>query len=231
MEEILGKLEKLQIWAYKDDAFSKLAIPTPFKVLINPESYSLNNTVEYNTDAAQGNNGTTARYTRHSPEEFSCELWFDNTGILDGLPRPDVYLETEALKKFLLDIESDMHDMRHFKAIWGKMIFKGRVTALLIEYKLFKPDGTPIRAMAKVTFKGSFDDVLRLALSNLLSPDLTHSRQVKAGDTLPNMCYEIYGSPRYCIQVAKVNKLTNYRKLEPGRQLFFPPFDKQEKAQ
>jgi len=228
--DILGKLEKLKILAFKDNAFTKPAIPPTFPVFINPESYALNYTIEYNTDAAQGNNGTTARYTRHSPEEFSCELWFDNTGILDGIPRPDVYIETEAFKKFLLDIESETHEPRHFMVIWGKMIFKGRVTALQIDYKLFKPDGTPIRAMAKVTFKGSFDDVLRLALSNLLSPDLTHLRQVKSGDTLPNLCYEIYGSPRYCIQVAKVNRLTNYRKLEPGRQLYFPPFDKKEKA-
>jgi nucleoid-associated protein YgaU len=228
--DILGKLEKLKLLAFKDNAFTKPAIPPAFPVLINPESYALNYTVEYNTDAAQGNNGTTARYTRHSPEEFSCDLWFDNTGILDGIPRPDVYLETEAFKKFLLDIESETHEPRHFMVIWGKMIFKGRVTGLQMEYKLFKPDGTPIRAMAKVTFKGSFDDVLRLALANLFSPDLTHRRQVKAGDTLANLCYEMYGSPRYTPQIAKVNRLANYRHLVPGTELFFPPFDKKEPA-
>lgn len=228
--DILGKLEKLKILAFKDDAFSKPAIPPTFPVLINPESYALNYTVEYNTDSGQGNNGTTARYTRHSPEEFSCELWFDNTGILDGIPRPDVYAETDAFKKFLLDIESDIHEPRHFMVIWGKMMFKGRVTGLQMEYKLFKPDGTPIRAMAKVTFKGSFSDIQRLALANLLSPDLTHRKQVKAGDTLANMCHELYGSPRYAPQIARINNLTNYRQLEPGRVLFFPPFDKKESA-
>jgi LysM repeat protein len=224
--DILGKLEKLKILAFKDSAFTKPAIPPTFPVLVNPESYALNYTIEYNTEAAQGNNGTTARYTRHSPEEFSCDLWFDNTGILDGIPRPDVYLETEAFKKFLLDIESETHEPRHFMVIWGKMIFKGRVTGLNIEYKLFKSDGTPIRAMAKVTFKGSFDDVLRLALANLLSPDLTHQVVVKAGDTLSNLCYERYGSPRYAPQIARVNRLTNYRNLQTGQALFFPPFDK-----
>jgi len=228
--DILGKLEKLKILAFKDSAFTKPALPPTFPVFINPESYALNYTIEYNTDTAQGNNGTTARYTRHSPEEFSCELWFDNTGILDGIPRPDIYVETEAFKKFLLDIESETHEPRHFMVIWGKMIFKGRVTGLQIEYKLFKADGTPIRAMAKVTFKGSFDDVLRLAMANLLSPDLTHLRRVKAGDTLANLCYEIYGSPRYYIPVARVNKLLNFRKLEVGQELFFPPFDKKTKA-
>jgi hypothetical protein len=228
--DILGKLEKLKILAFKDDAHTKPAPLPAFPVLVNPETYALNYSIEYNTDAAQGNDGTTARYTRHAPEEFSCELWFDNTGILDGIPRPDVYVETEAFKKFLIGIQSETHEPHHFIIIWGKMIFKGRLTALQMEYKLFKPDGTPIRAMAKVTFKGSFDDVLRLAMANLLSPDLTHLRVVKAGDTLPNLCYEIYGSPRYCPQVAKVNQLTNYRKLVPGQSLYFPPFDKKARA-
>lgn len=228
--DFLGKLEKMKIFAFTDNTYTKPAVPPLFPVLVNPESYNLDYTIEYNTDAAQGNDGTTARYTRHAPEQFTCDLVLDNTGIIDGLPRPDVHLETEALKKFLIDINGDTHEPNFFLIQWGSMIFKGRITALQIQYKLFKPDGTPIRAIAKATFKGSFDDLLRMALANLLSPDLTHVRQVKAGDTLPNLCNEIYGSPRYCNEVARVNDLTNYRRLVPGQELFFPPFDKQAKA-
>ena len=226
----LGKLEKMKILAFKDDAFTKPAIPPSFPVFVNPESYSLDYSVEYNTDTAQGNNGTSARYTKTNPEEFKCELWFDNTGILDGIPRPSVQKETEDFKNFLLDIESDTHDLRHFQVVWGTMLFKGRVTALQMEYKLFKPDGTPIRAKASVTFKGSFDDVLRLAKANLLSPDLTHVRVVKSGDTLPNLCKELYGSSRHCIDIARINGLANFRRLAVGQELIFPPFDKKETA-
>lgn len=222
----LGKLEKMKILAFKDDAYTKPAQPPAFPVFVNPESYSLEYSIEYNTDAAQGNDGTTALYTRHAPEEFSCELWFDNTGLLDGNPRPDVHQETEALKKFLFDLDSDTHEPSHFLVNWGKMIFKGRVKGLQIEYKLFKPDGTPIRAMATVSFVGSFDDLLRLAKSNLLSPDLTHVRTVIAGDTLPNLCEEMYGSTKYTTAIARVNNLTNFRQLKAGVELVFPPFDK-----
>ncbi len=224
--DFLGKLEKMKILAFKDSDYTIPAVPPTFPVLVNPETYSLDYAIEYNTDAAQSNNGTEARYTRHSPEQFTCDLWFDNTGILDGVPRPDVYVETEQLKKFLLDIESDVHGPRHFMIIWGKMIFKGRLTALQMQHKLFKSDGTPIRTMAKVTFIGSFSDVLRLAIANLFSPDLTHLRSVKAGDTLYNLCNDIYGSAKYTTQVARINGLTNFRKIVPGTELFFPPFDK-----
>lgn len=224
--DILGKLEKMKILAFKDVDFTKPAAPATWPVLVNPESYAMDYRIEYNTDTATGNDGTVAKYTRHDPEEFSCDLWFDNTGILDELPRPDIYVEMDQFRRFLLDIESETHEPRHFMIIWGKMIFKGRVTGLQIQYKLFKPDGTPIRAMATVSFKGSMSDVLRLATANLLSPDLTHKRTVKAGDTLPNLCEEIYGSPDYVTQIARINNLAGYRQLTTGAELYFPPFAK-----
>ncbi len=224
--DIIGQLEKMKILAFKDGTFTKPVVPPAFPVYVNPESYALDYSIEYNTDAAQGNNGTEARYTRHSPEQFSCDLWFDNTGILEGKPRDDVYKETEDFKKFLLDLESETHEPRHFMIIWGKMLFKGRLTGLQMSYKLFKSDGTPIRAVAKVTFKGSFDDLLRLAMANLMSPDLTHVRQVKAGDTLPNLCFDMYGSTRYVNEIARINGLSSFRRIKPGTTLVFPPFDK-----
>ncbi len=224
--DILGKLEKMKILAFKDNAFSKPASPAFWPVLVNPESYAMDYKIEYNTDSAPGNDGTSAKYTRHDPEEFSCDLWFDNTGILDDTPRPDIYSEMDKFRKFLLDIEDDTHEPRHFMIIWGKMIFKGRITGLQIQYKLFKSDGTPIRAMVTVSFKGSFDDLLRLAKANLLSPDLTHKRVVRAGDTLPNLCEEIYGSTAYVTQIARVNNLAKFRQIPAGTELYFPPFAK-----
>jgi hypothetical protein len=224
--DFLGKLEKMKILAFKDNAFTKSATPPFWPVLVNPESYAMDYSIQYNTDSAQGNNGTTARYTRHDPEEISFDLIFDNTGIMDEVPRDDIYTEMDQFKKFLLNVESETHEPRHFMIVWGKMLFKGRITGLQIQFKLFKPDGTPIRAMATVSFKGSFDDVLRLAMANLLSPDLTHKRIVKAGDTLPNLCEEVYDSTRYVTSIARVNNLDSFRNLSVGTELYFPPLEK-----
>ncbi len=68
--------------------------------------------------------------------------------------------------------------------VWGNLIFKGRAIELGITYKLFNPDGQPIRAVAKVKFKGSIEEKKRAAKENKSSPDLTHRRKVKAGDNL-----------------------------------------------
>jgi nucleoid-associated protein YgaU len=105
-------------------------------------------------------------------------------------------------------------------------LFKGRCTALSIAYKLFDPDGSPIRATCKVTFKGSVEENLRVATENAQSPDLTHYHLVKAGETLPLLCYDIYGDSRYYPAIARINKLLNFRKLKEGDELYFPPLEK-----
>src|SRR5262249_35451396 len=105
-------------------------------------------------------------------------------------------------------------------------IFKGRVTVVAITYKLFNSDGTPIRAVAKVTFKSSIEEEKRAAKEDKHSPDLTQSRMIKLGDTLPQLCFQIYGDPRYYLQVAAVNRLENFRRLSPGAVLRFPSIAK-----
>jgi nucleoid-associated protein YgaU len=92
-----------------------------------------------------------------------------------------------------------------------------------ITFKLFKPDGTPLRAVAKAKFKGFVEDNLRIAKENNNSPDLTHVRIVKEGDTLPLMTFRIYGDSEYYLEIAKVNKLPNFRKLKAGQKIIFPP--------
>ena len=131
------------------------------------------------------------------------------------------------MKDVLIGYKGDSHEPRHLKLVWGEnSIFKGRVTELSINHKMFKPDGTPIRAIATVKFKSSIEEQKRAAKENKSSPDLTHIRKVKQGDTLPLMCYSIYGDPKYYLQVAEVNGLANFRQLKPGTDLFFPPLKK-----
>ena len=43
---------------------------------------------------------------------------------------------------------------------------------------------------------------------------------------MPQLCFAIYGDPRYYLQVADVNGLGNFRDLEAGVNLVFPPLAK-----
>ena len=97
---------------------------------------------------------------------------------------------------------------------------------MTINFKLFRADGTPLRAVAKAKFRATVENELRVRQERKRSPDITHVRVVKAGDTLPMLAYEIYEDPSYYIQVAQANNLYNFRYLEPGTKIFFPPIEK-----
>lgn len=227
-----GKLEKMLILAFSDSEKAENGgvndADDQFETLINPESYTLQYKLKFSQGAqGQGTSGVQLKYEYTEPEEITFDFLFDNTGIIDGTPRESVVDDLKKLKDVLISYKGDSHEPRHLKLVWGEnSIFKGRVTELSINHKMFKPDGTPIRAIATVKFKSSIEEQKRAAKENKSSPDLTHIRKVKQGDTLPLMCYSIYGDPKYYLQVAAVNGLSNFRQLKPGTDLFFPPLKK-----
>ncbi len=97
---------------------------------------------------------------------------------------------------------------------------------LQINYTLFSPDGEPLRAKISATFTHYIEPEKRKKKKNKKSPDITHVRKVKAGDSLPLMTHQIYGESSYYLQVAKANGLVNFRRLEINDDLRFPPLEK-----
>ena len=221
-----GVLENLKILAFTDAAYTRPAVVPAFPVLINPESFTRRVRINYDTRRGPGGTEQEARFTSKAAEQFNCDLVFDATGIADGLPRASVDPDVEAFRAFLLGIEQETHEMRHFQLIWGTMIFRGRLRSLQFEYKLFNANGTPIRAIAKAAFIGSYASLLQMALDKLLSPDLTQAHTVVAGDTLPNLCQHYYGSAERTVEVARFNRLSSFRQLTVGDSLYFPPLKK-----
>ncbi|HEY6871618.1 MAG TPA: LysM peptidoglycan-binding domain-containing protein [Geobacteraceae bacterium] len=227
-----GKLEKMLILAFSDSQKAEVGglndADASYEALINPETYTLDYKLKFSESGqGHGTSGKQLKYEYTEPEEIIVEFLFDNTGIIDGKPRDSVADDLKAFRQVLIDYKGDSHEPRHFKLVWGKnSIFKGRVTEVGITYKMFKPDGTPTRAVAKVKFKSSIEEQKRAAKENKSSPDLTHHRWVKEGDTLPMICYRIYGDPKYYLEVARANRLDSFRLLAPGTELIFPPIDK-----
>lgn len=227
-----GKLEKMLILAFADSKKAedggKQEADDYFEALINPEAYTLDYKLKFaESGQGHGTSGKQLKYEYTAPEEMTFEFLFDDTGIIDGKPRDSIADDIRKFKQVLIEYKGDTHEPRHFKLVWGKnSIFKGRVTEVSITYKMFKHDGTPIRAVAKVKFKSSIEEQKRAAKEDKKSPDLTHVRKVKGGDTLPVMCAHVYGDPKYYLHVAKVNGLGNFRSLAPGTEIVFPPIEK-----
>lgn len=224
-----GELEKLKVVAYSDPEFNTKIADGEFSTLMNPEKYTYHYKIETDETQASGTSTVSPKFSKKLPENLELDFVFDRSGVINGYASSDdgIIDDIEKFKKVILDYNGDEHKPNYLIISWGTLLFKGALTEMDVEFKLFKPDGTPIRAVAKAKFQGFVEDNLRAAKENNKSPDLTHYRTVKEGDTLPLMSFHIYGDSKYYLEVAKVNNIINFRKLKTGQKIFFPPLQKQ----
>ena len=235
-------LEKFTIKAYKDPRY--IGSPAEkFEALINPAHFTEETNISYIQCQAPGTSGTQLQFDKIVPSDFTLELILDATGLLeskraiadftnlvppsDSAPRPEpetIKSQVDRLKK-IIRYDGDIHSVYYLELSWKDLLFRGNIIKLSITYTVFRPDGIPLRAKVNATFKQFQEDELRKKKDSENSPDLTHVRTVTAGDTLPLMTHRIYGDFSYYLEVARVNKLKNYRRLTPGTKLIFPPFN------
>lgn len=218
-----GRLEKLLIKAYDKPDYQGASIGE-FRAFVNPSEITLSYEIEY--DAAQGSGTTNSRmeFKKRKPGDMSLTFFIDGTGA-NGNP-VDVQREVERFQT-VTGYDGKIHRTHYLKITWGTLEVKRCVLkSASIAYKLFKPDGVPLRAVITAVFIDNSDDKTRIAIAQDESADLTHVRMIKAGDNLAALCFEIYGDPSYYLEVAKVNRLNNFRSLKPGAKVFFPPVEK-----
>ena len=231
----LFKLEKMTIEAYTDEERSAPASPAKMTVMFNPASYKRRHAIAYAAPNRQAINapGRPARYAYTPPGDVSFQLVLDGTGVAfmgavqlaRMIAGKSVKKDIETFEKLCLRMNGDIHEPNFLVVRWGDFEFSGRLKTLDITYKLLDRSGDPLRAELDVSFVEDKSAKTIFREAGKSSPDLTHLRVVKAGDTLPLLCKEIYGSSAYYLRVAADNGLDDFRKLMPGQTLRFAPLD------
>ena len=218
-------LKKLQLTGYKDnDLSSKVG---SFSLPINPKSFNHSYSISLKDVDAIGKGGAAVQFDNVKAEKVTLkEVYIDTTG---AIPLPDEskgktvdQLITE-LKGAIYNYEGSSHAPPVVVLLWGTFSFKCFLDQFSVDYQMFQPDGTPLRAKLDMTFKGFYAPSEESSASNRQSPDVTHIVTVKYGDSLPLLCQQIYKNASYYLKIAEVNNLTNIRHLEPGTKLHFPP--------
>ncbi|MGA2823050.1 MAG: hypothetical protein ABSE72_05940 [Bacteroidales bacterium] len=238
-----GQLKKMKIIAYEDKDFkTKASPPNEYEVLVNPESYALSYVILSNEETTQGKAISTSSYNSGTPQTLTFKFLFDGTGVIRSGSGPaginitptilgfsdkrDVATDLDAFKNIVYKYDGKTHQPRFVQLQWGPLHYNCSLQRMTVTFKLFKPDGSPLRAEAECTFKSEIDDALLALIENRQSPDLTHIRTVIEGDTLPLLCYREYGDSKYYFKVAETNGLTDLKRLIPGTKLIFPPVAK-----
>jgi hypothetical protein len=222
-------MSQLKIQGFKDPACSSKI--GEFACHINPGSYKHTYSIAYDKEKnAEGSAGKTPSFSKYAPEKVSFELILDGTGAIPD--SKDVMNSLKTLKKVIYYYQGAIHRPAYIKLIWGKNFqrtekgtqdFRCHLTSMDINFSLFKHDGTPLRAKISLAFEEYRPSEEMLKSANNQSPDMTHVKVVRQGDTLPGLCQEIYDDSAYYLKVAAANRLANFRELEPGLQLTFPP--------
>lgn len=226
MELPIFKLEKLKIQAFGDAKRTK-ELKT-FEAQFNPSEIKRSYGIAWAKSAVVNADAKEQRYSFSDPGELSIKLTFDGTGADSYgvmVPRAKtVQARVDELLAATYKYQSDIHQPAWLTLSWGSQeAFKCRLESADVTYTLFERGGAPLRAevTAKFVADTTMEDMAKEQQKS--SPDLSHARAVRSGDTLPLMTQAIYGSSQRYLDVARYNGLDDFRMLRPGQILLFPP--------
>lgn len=242
----LFKLEKLEVYAFKESKRSR-ALGSPFRAMYNPQSFSISHRNVFENLKGINTSGRQAKYSHSESDSLALDLVIDGTGVADfgaahavGLmgatvgsllpesvtPTPSVSAQIDDFLEKCFYMDGNIHEPKFLRIIWGTgelKKFDCRLKSVKINYSMFDRSGAALRATLNTEFVADMDPVKRAALVHKNSPDLSHVRTVRDGDTLPAMCDDIYGSASHYLFVAHHNDLDDFRNLQYGIEIRFPP--------
>jgi hypothetical protein len=195
----------------------------PFLAMFNPDSFFIKEDVKWQQFCAAGNEGGPLIYSATRPRTFTIEFMLDGTGVNTGGVKIPVTAQVLLFRTATTKIIGAIHSPPSLLLQYGTFICNCKLNSSTITYNMFDSFGLPIRAKISASFTEYTSSAFSAIVSMFSSPDLTHRVTVAQGDILPLMTYEVYDDQNYYLQVAKVNKLKNFRKLKAGTTLVFPP--------
>ena len=240
----LEGLVKLRLDTFLDEGYSTAS--KSYLVMYNPSSYSFEYKNKFDVVETNGNQAL-QKFKGTESDQLTIELLFDATGASVNEPLKassegaatavtDLTEEVrsagdtaDAIGSFIDElnaIHGDEHKPRYVQVIWGKALFKGILDTAKVDHVLFKATGEPIRSKVQCTFKThqSLEEQAQQNKKN--SPDLTRFKQVKAEDRLSLIAFDTYKDPALYLELARVNRLNNFRSLALGTRLRLPPIEK-----
>jgi hypothetical protein len=202
---------------------SGFPIGIPFIVMFNPENFAVNEEIEWTAQCPPGKQGSDFQYKRTKPRKFTIEFIVDGTGVhTNGIKIP-VTIQIALFRSATTGVRGALHRPDFLLVQYGPFISTCVLNSSNVTYTMFDVYGLPIRAKVSASFTERTIDTLSNILGMLSSADLTHKITVKEGDILPTLTHQVYNNQHYYLQVARANKLKNFRKLKPGTVLVFPP--------
>lgn len=207
-------------------------------VLFNPTEYTIAKTNTWASKPNVGKNVPKRDFTGGNSRKLDIELFLDvletrGAGAGDHLgldTHADVRKHVDELVALTL-IDQAKKNPKTKKARpplclfqWGgQWSFQAAVTSLSVRYTLFREDGTPVRATAKISLEEAEDELEQKGTNPTSYAEPGRKRrEVRPFDTLPLIAYEEYGDPALWRRIAEDNHMDDPFALKAGQVLSIP---------
>lgn len=222
--------KKLTIEAYKSIQFGAGDKLGELTLQINPETYTLNRSINYATERRDNSNALQPVYKQTKPSTLTFSAFFDGTGIIPtgGKKVKDRVKELENLVYLgNTDVNDNPKAKKplpqpcYLKVTWGSLSFQGRLNSLNWTYSLFAPSGEPIRAKASLSLT---EAIATLETQKKIESEKPQGKNIifRKGDSLTGLCAKEYKNSGYAAMIASINNLISFRDIKPGTPLWFP---------
>lgn len=193
-----------------------------------PKELTMSKQNSWNAKKSKGQNVGSLEFGGGGNAKLQVELLFDTSR--EGT---DVRLETKKLWKMMLidkqnsktynqSTRKGRPPMVQFQ--WGALhSFQGVIESINQTFVLFKPDGTPVRAILKVSLQQFGDEEYHAQNPTSVGVGGFKVRVVREAETLDLIAFEEYGDPAQWRRLAEANSLDDPLKLRPGQTLSVPP--------
>jgi hypothetical protein len=185
-------------------------------VLFNPTDLSVDRGSRYASMPVPGLAMPLLQYIRGESDVLSLELFLDRTD-----QGGDIEADLRQLATFI-QIDGSLHAPPVVEFAWAQFAFTGVVTSLRQRMTLFSEDGRTLRARLTLSLRSYRSAEVQLRELKRSSPDRSHARVLREGETLAHIAYEVYGDPRMWRPIALANGITRPRFIPPGTPLLIP---------
>ena len=217
---------------------------TSLEVMFNPTTYQVLQTAAVAYAPNVTSPGGTAAYTGTSEITLTCDLLFDAfkefegdvTGPINTIlnwmrpdprntPPPTAAGSSSSSSGGGGGAATPANPMPpRVKFVWGNKYldnFEGYITKANVTYKLFRKDGTPVRATVALEIKGT---LVSAPPTNPTSHAIGSSRvhTLTEGDTLQSVAFRELGRPAHWRAIAEANGIDDPQRVSAGRRLLIP---------
>jgi hypothetical protein len=209
------------------------------RCLFNPKEYTLQKTNQWRIEPVTGTSLPTAQFGGGQGQRLQLDLLIDKSDEENGDVRPltdKLFAAMEATKSDATGTNTARPPMMEFR--WGMTsTFNAVCDSLSIQFTMFRPDGVPIRAQARISLiqvqsatggkAGAANGARQPGQAPGQNPTTrgipgVHSHVVRDGDSLPSIAYAAYGDATLWRRVAQANGIDDPMRLRRGAVLSIP---------